>query len=105
MWRLRARVPSRLREGAADLLPERVAVDVMLRMGTPSRDWSRTHVICQPSDPNGYLRLNVKGREASGTLAREDVAPLVETLREGLMSFEDCEGGARLRRCTTSSRR
>ena len=47
-----------------------------------------------PSDPNGYLRLNLKGREAAGTLAREDVAPLVETLREGLMSFEDCEGGA-----------
>ena len=66
----------------------------MLRMGTPSRDWSRTRVICQPSDPNGYLRLNLEGREAAGTLAREDVAPLVETLREGLMSFEDCEGGA-----------
>ena len=93
VWRLRASVPGGVRERAADLLPERAALDLMLRMGTPSRDWARTRVICQPSDPNGYLRLNLKGREAAGTVAREEAAPLVETLREGLMSFEDCEGG------------
>ncbi len=94
MWRLRGRVPGGVRERAADLLPEQIALDLMLRMGTPRRDWSKARAICMPSDPNGYVRLNLKGREAAGTLRREDVAPFVETLREGLMSFEDCEGGA-----------
>ena len=60
----------------------------------PAATGRRPRAICLPSDPNGYVRLNLKGREAAGTLGREDVAPFVETLREGLMSFEDCEGGA-----------
>ena len=93
MWRIRGRVPGAVRERAADLLSERAALDLMLRMGTPRRDWSKTQAICLPSDPNGYVRLNLKGREAAGTLRREDAAPFVETLREGLMSFEDLEGG------------
>jgi predicted AlkP superfamily phosphohydrolase/phosphomutase len=94
MWRIRGRVPAGLRERVSDLLPERTALDVMLRMGTPSRDWSQTRAICMPSDPNGYVRLNIKGREAGGILRREDAAAFVESLREGLMSFEDLEGGA-----------
>ena len=94
LWRLRGRVPSGLRERVADLLPERAALGLMLRMGTPRRDWSRTRVICVPSDPNGYLRLNLKGREAAGVLEVADVPPFVERLREGLKSFEDIEGGA-----------
>lgn len=93
LWRLRGRIPGGLRERAADLLPEKVALDLMLRMVTPRRDWSRTPVICLPSDPNGYLRLNLKGREAAGVLSKSDVAAFVDDLREGLMSFEDIEGG------------
>lgn len=92
-WRIRGRVPGALRERAADLLPDSTAIDVMLRMGTPKRDFSRSRVICMPSDPNGYLRLNIKGREAAGALDPADVPAFVERLREGLMAFEDCEGG------------
>lgn len=94
LWRLRGRIPGGVRERAADLLPERAALNLMLRMVTPKRDWSRAQVICLPSDPNGYLRLNLKGREAAGVLSKSDVAPFVEGLREGLMGFEDIEGGA-----------
>jgi hypothetical protein len=93
VWRIRGRVPGGMRERAADALPDRAALNLMLRMGTPRRDWSQSRVICMPSDPNGYLRLNVKGREAAGIVAPSDVAPLVESLREGLMTFEDIEGG------------
>ncbi len=93
MWRVRGRVPGVVRERAADLLPERTALNVMLKMATPSRDWSQTRVICLPSDPNGYLRVNLRGREAGGTVSAKDVPALVDELREGLMSFEDIEGG------------
>lgn len=93
VWRIRGRVPGGVRERAADLMPERVALNLMLRMATPRRDWSQCRVICLPSDPNGYLRLNLRGREAAGTLSKADAAPFVETLREELMAFEDVEGG------------
>lgn len=93
LWRLRGRVPGGVRGRAADLLPERAALELMLRMLVPRRDWSRAPVICLPSDPNGYLRLNLKGREAAGVLSKSDIATFVEGLREGLMSFEDIEGG------------
>jgi predicted AlkP superfamily phosphohydrolase/phosphomutase len=93
VWKIRGRIPGGLRERAADLLPERAALELMLRLVTPKRDWSRTRAICLPSDPNGYLRLNLKGREAAGVLSKADVVPFVENLREGLMGFEDIEGG------------
>ena len=93
VWRLRGKVPGWVRERAADLLPDEVAVDLMLRMATPSRDWSQTRVATLPSDPNGYLRLNLRGREAAGVLDPGDTASFVEELREGLMTFEDIEGG------------
>jgi len=53
------------------------------RFGVPSRiDWSRTQVFQLPTDRNSYLRVNVRGREPKGIVARGQQYDAVLTLLE-----------------------
>ena len=45
-------------------------------------------------DHNGYIRLNVKGREREGTVEPSEIDTLCAELRDALMSFHDIESGA-----------
>jgi len=56
-------------------------------------DWSKTRYFCLPMDYNGYIRLNLKGREAKGCLDPEDAEREIQRLEKGLESFRDLETG------------
>lgn len=59
-------------------------------------DWSKTRYFSLPMDYNGYIRLNVKGRELEGALDPSDIDTEVARLEEGLKSFKDIETGRQI---------
>jgi predicted AlkP superfamily phosphohydrolase/phosphomutase len=93
MFRLRAFVPSWLRAAVARALPSRVVHELAARLYLQGVDWSRTRAIALPGEHNGYVRLNLRGRERDGIVAPEEADELLDELAEGLMTFRDEDGG------------
>ena len=60
-------VPTSVRGEAARLLPARAALELTARLESPKLDWSRTRAFAVPSDVQGFVRLNLRGRERLGT--------------------------------------
>ena len=86
-WRMRAAVPASLRARVASALPTRRRRPSQPGSSCAGVDWSRTRAFPVPSDTNGTIRLNVKGREQDGIVDPHDVPALVAEIRSGLESF------------------
>ncbi len=56
-------------------------------------DWSRTKYFTLPVDINGYIRLNVRGREAEGIVDPERIDEECNALRRALLGFRDIDSG------------
>lgn len=56
-------------------------------------DWTKTRYFSLPMDYNGYIRLNVKGREKEGCVEPGDVDRVIAELEGALRSFRDIETG------------
>ncbi len=55
-------------------------------------DWSKTKVFNLVADLQGYIRINLKGREKNGTVAEgEEYNKICAQLMEGLKTFKDPE--------------
>jgi predicted AlkP superfamily phosphohydrolase/phosphomutase len=93
IWRLRAALPSGLRAKVAAALPERVALDLTARLELRGVDWSSTRAFAHPAENQGYVRLNVRGRERDGIVAPEDADDLMDEIAAGLRTFVDLDGG------------
>jgi predicted AlkP superfamily phosphohydrolase/phosphomutase len=92
IWRLRAAVPPSARARVASLIPRRLALELTARLELRGHDWSRTKAFAHPADNQGYIRLNLRGRERDGVVEPADVEPLVERIVAGLESFRDPDG-------------
>ena len=92
VWRIRNAIPPQLRLGVTQLLPDRVALEVWAALHLRGANWARTRAFALPSDHDGYVRLNVRGREAKGIVLPREVDALVEEIIEGLRSFRDASG-------------
>ena len=92
IWWLRAALPSGLRAKVASALPERVALDLTARLEMRGVDWSTTRAFAHPAENQGYIRLNVRGRERDGIVDPADAPPLMESIAEGLRTFHDLDG-------------
>ena len=66
----------------------------MTRWTTGGVNWERTPAFTLRADLNGYLRLNVRGREPRGVVAPADIEALSARLIQGLLSFRDAATGA-----------
>ena len=82
MFRLRASVPSSLRAAVARALPAAAVHELAARLYFQGVDWSRTRAIAVPGEHNGYVRLNVRGREREGIVAPEEREELLDELVE-----------------------
>jgi len=69
--RLRESVPSSIQNRIARLVPVSVRDDVVNRSIVAGHEWARTPGLDLLTDMNGYLRLNVRGREREGALERD----------------------------------
>jgi len=92
LWNLRAAVPARARMMVTRALPNAVALEIAGRLFMRGVDWHRTRAFALPSDHDGYLRLNLRGRERDGIVDPGDAEALVAEIREGLASFTDHDG-------------
>jgi predicted AlkP superfamily phosphohydrolase/phosphomutase len=84
--RLRDRIPPGARAAISARLPWQLRDRLVSRLATEDIDWSRSQAFCLPTDLEGCLRVNVRGREPQGIVEAgtqyDDVcAALTETLR------------------------
>ena len=117
IWRLRGAMPASLRRRAAAAMPDRAALALTARLELRGVDWETVTAFAHPADNQGYVRLNLRGREAAGTVEPERAKALCEEISAGLGTFLDpdgepavlsvdrcagTEGAAPLRACLTS---
>jgi predicted AlkP superfamily phosphohydrolase/phosphomutase len=94
IWRLRAAMPAGLRGAIARAIPDRAALALTARLELRGIDWTNTPAFAHPADNQGYVRLNLRGRERGGVVAPEAAAGLMEEIAAGLATFEDADGAS-----------
>jgi predicted AlkP superfamily phosphohydrolase/phosphomutase len=92
IWRLRAAVPPRARGAIARALPDRAALELTARLELRGIDWTRTAAFAHPADNQGYVRLNLRGRERDGIVADAEADELLTLIADGLATFRDPDG-------------
>ncbi len=55
-------------------------------------DWSQTAAFCHPADNQGYIRLNLRGRERDGIVDPGEADELLRVIAAGLATFCDPDG-------------
>jgi predicted AlkP superfamily phosphohydrolase/phosphomutase len=93
IWRVRGLVPTSLRAAAARAMGARLARELTARLSTSGIDWSTTRAFLLPSDENGQIRLNLRGRERDGIVDPGEADELMSEIEEGLRTFNDIGGG------------
>jgi predicted AlkP superfamily phosphohydrolase/phosphomutase len=67
---LRDLLPKDLRKAIArKLLPDALRHRLAQRVDTAAVDWSRTRAYCLPTDLEGHIRINLRGREPQGSVS------------------------------------
>jgi predicted AlkP superfamily phosphohydrolase/phosphomutase len=94
LWLLRSAIPLSCRASVANLLPDPLVTALMGRLEMLGRDWARTRAFAPASDPHGFVRFNLQGRERRGSVAPQQAAALAAEIADGLRSFEDVGGAA-----------
>jgi predicted AlkP superfamily phosphohydrolase/phosphomutase len=61
-------LPKDFRKNLARLLPTALRDRLAQRVDSADVDWSRTRAYCLPTDLEGYIRINLRGREPQGTV-------------------------------------
>ena len=92
IWRLRGAVPPRARGAIARALPDRVALELTARLELRGVDWSSTRAFAHPADNQGYVRLNLRGRERDGIVDPGEADELLHRIAAGLRTFRDPDG-------------
>ena len=79
---LRATVPLGIQLAIADRVPDSVRDWVVKHTYLGRTDWAKTPAFAVPSGSEGFVRLNLVGREANGVLDDVGTHALVATARE-----------------------
>jgi predicted AlkP superfamily phosphohydrolase/phosphomutase len=93
--RMRELIPNRWRHEVKQRLPLALQDRLTAFWRVGRVDWSATRAFCLVADLQGYVRLNVRGREAEGIVAPgEEYDRLCAEIAEGLATFVDGDSGA-----------
>jgi len=91
---LRELLPIRLRSRIKNRLPMAIQDRLTLFWRTGGIDWSRTRAFAAFCDLDGYIRINLKGREAEGIVEPgAEYRDLCDHIAEGLKTFVDEDTG------------
>jgi predicted AlkP superfamily phosphohydrolase/phosphomutase len=94
LTRVRNLVPAGFRDWVKRRLPRRLQDRLTAFWRMPGTDWSRTRAFSLVSDLQGYVRINLRGREAAGIVEPgEEYDRLCRELAEGLATFTDADTG------------
>lgn len=91
--RLRGVVPADLRARVKKRLPQTVQDRLTLYWRSAHLDWPKTRAFITFCDLDGYIRINLRGRERDGTVNPEDYPRLCEEIAAGLRTFRDADTG------------
>lgn len=92
--RLRAAVPERWRQELKRHLPLALQDRLTAYWRLHDLNWNETRAFSLPGDANGYVRINLKGREARGVVTPGDeYETLCASIEAGLRDFRDLDTG------------
>ncbi len=101
---LRDLLPKDFRKNLARRLPTALRDRLAQRVDTVDIDWSRTRAYALPTDLEGYIRINLRGREPQGIVAAGDeYGRAVHDLSSALLELRDPATGGRIVRRVISS--
>jgi predicted AlkP superfamily phosphohydrolase/phosphomutase len=69
---IRDLIPKDFRKALARRLPTKLRDKLAQRVDTADIDWGKTRAFCLPTDLEGYIRVNLRGREPQGVVAPGD---------------------------------
>jgi predicted AlkP superfamily phosphohydrolase/phosphomutase len=91
---LRDLLPKDFRKSLARRLPTRLRDRLAQRVDTADIDWSRTRAFCLPTDLEGCVRVNLKGREPQGIVEPgEEYRHVLSDIAAGLRELRDADSG------------
>lgn len=94
---LRRRIPVEWRSSIRRRLPTSWQDRLAAFWRTGGIDWAVTRAMCQVADAQGYIRVNLKGREAAGIVdPGEEYDALCTEIQDGLATFSDADTGESL---------
>jgi len=92
---LRDLLPKEFRKNLARKLPTALRDRLAQRVDTADIDWSRTRAYCLPTDLEGCIRINLKGREPQGIVEPgAEYQTALDDLAAGLLELRDPQTGA-----------
>jgi predicted AlkP superfamily phosphohydrolase/phosphomutase len=86
-------IPVPARRALTKAVPSVLRDRLMTRWTTGGIDWSRTPAFTLRADLNGYVRINLRGREAQGIVPQHEYDALCDRIATGLAAFRDAESG------------
>lgn len=92
LQRLREVVPLAWRHAVKSRMPYS-ARRWLTRFWRSGFDWNKTKAFQLLSDTQGWVRINLKGREAKGIVELHEYDALCEKISKGLKSFKDADTG------------
>lgn len=97
VYRLKRAVPWSLAREITSRLPQAVTHRLVPLWSARMHDWSRTRWFGLPVDVNGYLRINLRGRDAGGIVEPgAEYERLCGELEAAFLSLETLEGGQKV---------
>ncbi len=86
---LRRILPESLRIGISRHFPRETRERIISQQFSAGTDWTKASVFAPPSFYQGWLRINLKGREPMGTVTREEYDGLIEELQREFSKLLD----------------
>ena len=91
---LRDMLPKDLRQRIARMLPTALRDKLAQRVDTADIDWSRTRAYLLPTDLEGYVRVNLRGREPQGIVEPgAEYERVLAELTADLLALRDAQTG------------
>jgi predicted AlkP superfamily phosphohydrolase/phosphomutase len=85
---IRDLLPKDFRKNLARRLPTRLRDKLAQRVDTAGVDWSRTRAFCLPTDLEGYVRVNLQGREPQGIVSPgPEYAQILKQIEDALLEL------------------
>ena len=94
---LRDLLPKDFRKNLARKLPTKLRDKLAQRVDTADIDWGTTRAFCLPTDLEGYIRINLRGREPLGIVEPgQEYERLLDDLSAALAELADPCSGAEI---------
>jgi len=91
---LRDMLPKDFRQRLARMLPTALRDKLAQRVDTADIDWSRTRAYLLPTDLEGYIRVNLRGREPQGVVEPgAEFERVLAELTADLIALRDAQSG------------